>query len=1401
VAVVPTAARANSPQRVLVKLRAPLAQAVETALPPQTMALSRNAVASPILGQFMTAHSGRLLRPLYPDLVKMKRARGLSDLEMATEVRQRFTRRGSRVQTAFHPPEISRTYVLELDTASSQEVTRIVAGLNADPNVEFAEPEHIYTATLTPNDPFFSTAGTWGQSYDDLWGVKKIGSATAWDAAKGDGVIVAVVDTGIDYNHPDLAANVWINTGEIPGNGKDDDGNGFVDDVRGWDFTTSTNDPIDHFGHGTHVAGTIAAIGNNGIGVIGIAWHAQVMAVKGLDDSGSGNDMTLGPAIIYAANNGADVINASWGGFGHSQTIEDAIKYANSLGVVFVAAAGNSSIDANNFFPANSPEAITVSASDASDNLAYFSDFGSKIDVSGPGVDVLSLQANGTSLGPAVIPGYCRLSGTSMATPHVAGTAALILSQNSGYSPEQVRQVIRSSAVDAGPVGYDFSFGYGRVNAAGAIAVANPLEAKITGVQFGTGALDPITISGIARGVGFASYALDYGVGSLPTTWTSFLTSTSPASGTLGTFDPTLLQQGGAITIRLTAVNALGNTFVDRILLTLNFATIAYPVPSTVLTSASTFKAGMTIPITGTAASPGFQNFQLQWASGANATSGWQTTGITLTNGGLAPITSQQLATWDTSSITQAGYYTLRLAVTGKVISQASAVVYLEPDLISASWPVFVDQGPYFNSGVMPVFKTDGTLQLVMTSPNVGTVPGALWKFSLDGTFQKIALPSYGSFHQPSIANLDGVNGEQIVVPDNNVIHVFHQDMSYSTFTPAATVDFMKTPLPLEDLAGDSILETIAIGDNYSDNQEYLYAWRPNGQLLNGNFPIKLQDKNDLEGWYNHTRFLVGDFLGDGNKEFVIEEGLSSNTYTLRLFAGDGTPLTWNVPVLAGLPFAMVAADLDNNGKLETILLSNDSASQASLHVFQPDGSERSGWPVRVPNAYQYPQAFLAVADMNRDGHEEIILSHERALYLFKSDGTSFSNAWPLQANALGFGSVVVGDIDGDGFPEIVTVNNNFVPGVDYDAKLVAIRRDGTIAKSWQLTGRNGFDQYAYPMPAIGDFNQDGITDIAVSYEVTGPNAGIPGVVTILSTGASFNPAANDWPYLLHDRRNTGVLRRGPPPTTASLTLTSGANPSTYGQSLSFQAVVSCACGMPTGMVDFKDGATTLAGGVPLAGGVATFSTATLSAGAHTITAVYTGGSNFGASTSPGLTQNVSPAALVVTANDKSRLFGAANPAFDGVVIGIVNGDSITVTYNTTATISSPVGTYPIVPAAIGAALSNYSPTLNNGTLTITPSNLVVLVIQEMDGKPRFEHPGLVITLSSSSATPTGTVTVREGTTVLADHNSLNDGSLALDTSTLALGRHVITIEYSGDGAHDPMTSDPFVFYRSPRPH
>jgi subtilisin family serine protease len=339
--------------------------------------------------------------------------------------------------------QIGRTVVLTVATA--EDMRRILNAYRALPDVEMAEENRIYSVQMTPNDP----------SYSQLWGMTKIQAPTAWDLSTGTGVVVAVVDTGIDAAHPDLAAALWSNPGEIPGNGLDDDGNGYADDVYGWDCVTEDPLPSDVHGHGSHVAGTIAAAGNNGVGVIGLAFNAKLMAVKGLNDSGNGTSADLAQALVYAADNGADVINNSWGGMGTDPVIDGAVAYAVNLGAVVVAAAGNSNTNVDTFYPARLPGVIAVSAFDSNDLKASFSNYGSRIDVAAPGVGILS-----TTKGV-----YSSLNGTSMASPHVAGLAALILSQHPDYSASQVRQLIRQSADDVAAPGFDVHAGHGRINA------------------------------------------------------------------------------------------------------------------------------------------------------------------------------------------------------------------------------------------------------------------------------------------------------------------------------------------------------------------------------------------------------------------------------------------------------------------------------------------------------------------------------------------------------------------------------------------------------------------------------------------------------------------------------------------------------------------------------------------------------------------------------------------------------------------------------------------------------------------------------------------------------------------------------------------------------------------------
>ncbi len=464
---------------------------------------------------------------------------------------------------------LSQWQKITLAESNADKVFAAVAEYSKSSAVEFVQPNYKVKTQFIPNDPYYHSQGSWGQQstsgdYQDLWGLKKIQLEQAWDVTQGQGVTVAVVDTGVDYTHPDIAANIWTNSREIPNNGVDDDGNGYVDDVRGWNFSSSNNDPIDGFGHGTHVAGTIAAVGNNNLGVIGVAPQAKVMPVKGFDDSGSGYISNLAQGIIYAASNGASVINNSWGCYQpcpSNPIVENAVTIASGMGSVVVFAAGNFQGDTVFWSPQNMSETITVGGSDPLDQWAdsISSNYGLLVDVAAPaggtryGLEnggsawnVLSLSKIGSVLEQQfnlniVSPGYMRLAGTSMATPHVAGLAALVLATHPNFTPEEVRRVLRFSADPIRTPSVYFPKIAPRVNAFRALGVNSVLSAKITAPRSAntfSPEIGSITIRGTAAGPGFNHYQLFYGHGPKPANWIPItdVISAPVQDGTLGTW-------------------------------------------------------------------------------------------------------------------------------------------------------------------------------------------------------------------------------------------------------------------------------------------------------------------------------------------------------------------------------------------------------------------------------------------------------------------------------------------------------------------------------------------------------------------------------------------------------------------------------------------------------------------------------------------------------------------------------------------------------------------------------------------------------------------------------------------------------------------------------------------------
>ncbi|PTX58869.1 thermitase [Melghirimyces profundicolus] len=317
---------------------------------------------------------------------------------------------------------LERNDRLNLDVVKpdGQSFEEVLEAYRENPHVEYAEPNITFHTFETPDDPQFSRQ----------WGLKKVDAPSAWDITRGDsGVKVAIVDTGVDHTHPDLSGKV----------------------IEGKDYVENDGDPMDENGHGTHVAGTVAAFTGNGTGIAGMAPEVSLYAVRVLNEEGTGSLDDVASGIVEAADAGAEVINLSLGATKGSQTLQDAVEYAHSMGALVVAAAGNEGVSTPSY-PAFYGETLSVAATDSEDRKADFTNYGKWVEVAAPGVDILSTVPGG---------GIQTMSGTSMATPHVAGLAGLLASR--GRNASQIRTAIEETAEDISGTGVYWS--KGRINA------------------------------------------------------------------------------------------------------------------------------------------------------------------------------------------------------------------------------------------------------------------------------------------------------------------------------------------------------------------------------------------------------------------------------------------------------------------------------------------------------------------------------------------------------------------------------------------------------------------------------------------------------------------------------------------------------------------------------------------------------------------------------------------------------------------------------------------------------------------------------------------------------------------------------------------------------------------------
>lgn len=458
-----------------------------------------------------------------------------------------------------HIADPNLKYLIRIEFNDIQSVDNIIASLSNNAMVDYAEKAPLMKTTLTPNDPIFNGS--------NQWGLFQIDATSAWNVGTGDAnVVVAIVDDAVEITHPDLAPVIWTNSGEIAGNGIDDDGNGYIDDVNGWDVSgtqyangdtdPNPDSPVSAYDHGTHVAGIAGAATDNNAGIASIGFGVSLMAVK---STNSASAVTHGyEGVVYAVENGADVVNMSWGGPGSSTTYQNIMNWAYGQGSVLIAAAGNDNVSSQ-FYPAAYNNVISVASTTTGDAKSGFSNYGSWIDISAPGSAIYSTVPNS---------GYQIKQGTSMSSPMVAGLAGLLKSLNPGLPPADIESCILSTAdnIDAANPSYVGDLGAGRINA---FAAMNCVYATLNWAP--EAAFQAISSVNIIEGqtVTFQDLSV-YN----PTTWSWSFTGGTPSTFNGQNPGPITYNTAGTYAVSLTVTNANGSdTHTETAYITVNALT------------------------------------------------------------------------------------------------------------------------------------------------------------------------------------------------------------------------------------------------------------------------------------------------------------------------------------------------------------------------------------------------------------------------------------------------------------------------------------------------------------------------------------------------------------------------------------------------------------------------------------------------------------------------------------------------------------------------------------------------------------------------------------------------------------------------------------------------------------
>lgn len=1076
-------------------------------------------------------------------------------------VQQRFLLKGPLRQRV--PEKFRNMLVVRIpDGADMDEVIKDYESLDI---VQYAEPNHAFELHTAPNDPLYphqyflhnTGQGCYAVGEDDTlieaYGVDDadIDAQEVFDNPPDitNTVVVAVLDTGGDLDHPELAGRLWTNQNEIPDNGLDDDHNGYVDDVNGYDFCGDTldfnfipdNDPTDNYGHGTHIAGIITALTNNSQGVAGIVDNCKVMPLK--IHPVMINSVAI-EAIMYAADNGADIISMSWGGPAYSNAVEDALEYARSRGITPIASSGNSGCPGGDCtapisFPAFYPCVIAVGATNNLDQVTDFSSFGPYVDLCAPGQDILSLRADTTDMYEAlgvpeehIIDEYYYLAnGTSFSCPIAAAVAGYMRSVSPGLSPAMTQSILQATADDlVDPYGdgrdmpgWDMYSGHGRVNLLNALNAVPSLRVKIDYPAPNQTVSGVIDILGIADGDDFTEYTVDYGEGSNPESWTTLHSSPLPVTGgILCSWNTESLD--GFYTIRVRS----GET---------NFHVVTIHVSNSVIAEFSQPADNDTVcnyaNIIGTASCPDMSHYVLEFCD-ESIPGEW----ITLADESL-PVFDGKLGEWNVNDLSE-GIYSLRLSIfSGDVIvSHDSISVYVQPLFLSDNaWKVAVSDTIYR----MPTYadiNNDGINEII-----IGTTGGIKF-YGLDGTeivSDIPEVPGYNCSFPIAVGNLDGDGIDDFValgIEDDSLGWL----LGYPSTAPPFAVELPEYPrsstaesimpyVSLQDVTGDSLDEIhVSLGRIAGTYDELYCVYDPSGSFLFQLYSLE---------HYVGSAFLVMDLDGNGTHEllraesrvfqFNIDSLINGNPWYYSV--EETSPLLQYSHTLGFHLDEMSAVDMDFDGKPEIVVYYSKEDESGFYHyvaVLEDDLSFKTGYPLNtgIPqfNA-TYPPVW---GDINNDGGLEFFIVRKESLIssvlAWNAEGVPLSGdstnpVFAVPANPGNMKQLAIADMDGNGYADIVS-NLCQDTWMTYKVeRFAAWDYNGSIMEGWPIVTVpeiTTFMSGLFRVPVIGDINDDGYVDML---STTGNNE----LVFINFEGAAYNESASYSTGWRYNRRLTNV--------------------------------------------------------------------------------------------------------------------------------------------------------------------------------------------------------------------------------------------------------------------------------------